>query len=124
MNNNPFPQQGIEFNKPTNEVAGLIEAREQVIHTGVALAARALMVDPAMRRLMYEQANKPINPAPAPMAEISQPTATEMLTQAAANAATVPAQNLLETDSDNPEVMADNLRTYIDTLHEGERNAA
>lgn len=127
MKNNPQAYQGIEFDKPTNEIVGSIQARERIIHTGVALAAQALMTDPEMRRLMYEQANKPVSPAPAATVTVEavRPTATEMLAQVANSQHETSAQNILASDPDDPEVLADNLRNYIDTLHdEDRRNAA
>jgi hypothetical protein len=130
MKNNPQFNFGSEYDKPTNEIAGIIQAHEFMVHNAVAGTARALWptVEAESRRLAHEREMKPFNAAPVIVQPSIRPTATEMLAQVATNQPEQPVAvsgvNILTNDPEDPAVTAEDLRSYINTLHEDERRAA
>lgn len=122
MKPNPQYNFGSEYNKPTNEIAGVIQAYERMVHDAVARTSRALsgVVEQEKRRLAAEQAAAPSVTPLEQVSTHSRPTATEMLAQVAGmqTAATehVANDNLL-TDPTDPEALAAQQRQAIDAIH-------
>lgn len=119
MKNNPQSNQGIEFDKPTNEVAGAIVARQFIVHNTVDRTSRALykIVQEELRRAAAEQYNQPMQPAPA---ESVAPSSTNVLGQAALQeqqqAADVAETNLL-TDVTDPDDLEAQQLAAIEQIH-------
>jgi hypothetical protein len=129
MNNNH--NLSFEKNTPPNQIEGVLRAHLNQIYNAKAFADVSLLpvVRAEMKRTAEMYTTKAVNPAiESVVAPNIRPTATEMLAQVATASPEQPTsvsdENILADNHDNPAVMADDLRKYIDTLHEDERRAA